>query len=422
MTRVKRAWRDTFRALESRNYRRFFIGQIISVSGTWMQSVAQAWLVLKLTGSGVALGLVVACQFLPMLLLGPWAGVLADRVDKRRFLVITQATAATLALALGVLTATGTVQLWMVFLLAAALGTVSAFDMPARQTFVFEMVGPERLTNAVSLNSTVMNTGRLVGPAIGGVLIATVGLGVCFLVNAISYLAAIIALVGMRPDELLRTEPVARARGQLRAGFRYVWATASLRTPLVLMAVVGTLAYEFQVTLPLLARFTFGVGAEGYGLMASAMSLGAVVGGLGFASRATPSHRRLGLAGFAFGGLIIVVAVMPTYGATLAVLPLMGAASIAFITLGNSTLQLSADPAMRGRVIALYGVAFLGSTPVGGPIVGWIGETLGPRWAIGLGGLAALVATAFAWRSLAAQGRLVAEPTDVGPAVTPAAV
>lgn len=420
MTRVKRAWRDTFRALESRNYRRFFVGQIISVSGTWMQSVAQAWLVLKLTDSGVALGLVVACQFLPMLLLGPWAGVVADRVDKRRFLVFTQATAAALALALGVLTATGTVQLWMVFLLAAALGTVSAFDMPARQTFVFEMVGPERLTNAVSLNSTVMNTGRLVGPAIGGVLIATVGLGTCFLVNAVSYLAAIIALVGMRPDELLRTEPVSRAKGQLRAGFRYVWSTPALRTPLLLMAVVGTLAYEFQVTLPLLARFTFGVGAAGYGLMASAMSLGAVVGGLGFASRATPSHRRVGLAGLTFGALVVVVALMPTYAATLAVLPFMGAASIAFIALGNSTLQLTATPHMRGRVIALYGVAFLGSTPVGGPIVGWVGEALGPRWALGLGGLAAVVASALAWRSLAAQGQVAAEPTTIDPAVAPA--
>jgi len=417
VTRVQRAWRDTFRALESRNYRRFFVGQIISVSGTWMQSVAQAWLVLKLTNSGVALGLVVACQFLPMLLLGPWAGVVADRVDKRRFLVLTQALAAILALTLGVLTATGTVQLWMVFVLAGALGTVSAFDMPARQTFVFEMVGPERLTNAVSLNSTVMNTGRLVGPAIGGVLIATVGLGTCFLVNAASYLAAIIALVGMRPDELVRTEPVARAKGQLRAGFRYVWSTPALRTPLLLMAVVGTLAYEFQVTLPLLARFTFGVGAAGYGLMASAMSLGAVVGGLGFASRATPSHRRVGLAGLAFGALVIVVALMPTYAATLAVLPLMGAASIAFIALGNSTLQLTATPHMRGRVIALYGVAFLGSTPVGGPIVGWVGEALGPRWALGLGGLAAVVASALAWRSLAAQGEVVAEPTAVSPAV-----
>jgi MFS family permease len=423
VTRVERLSRDTFRALGVRNYRLFFGAQLVSVSGTWMQSLAQAWLVLQLSGSGVALGLVTAAQFLPMLVLGPWAGVVADRVDKRRFLALTQAAAALLALTLGILTATGLVALWMVFVLAVGLGLVNAFDMPARQTFVFEMVGPDRLTNAVSLNSIVMNAGRLLGPALGGVLIATVGLAACFLLNAGSYLAPLIALAAMRTAELRRRPPTERRPGQLREGLRYVWGHDGLRVPLLLMAVIGTLAYEFQVSLPLLARFTFDAGAQGYGLLLAAMSLGAVVGGLAFATRATPSHVRLGVAGLVFGALILLASVMPTLAATAAVLPLVGAASIAFITLANATLQLTAAPEMRGRVIALYGVAFLGTTPVGGPIVGWVGEVAGPRAGLALGGVAALLATAVAWRSLQAQPPIaLVTPSGAGgePALRPA--
>jgi MFS family permease len=418
MTRIERLSRDTFRALAVRNYRLFFSAQLVSVSGTWMQGLAQAWLVLQLSGSGVALGLVTAAQFVPMLVLGPWAGVVADRVDKRRFLLLTQAVAALLALALGVLTATGRVELWMVFVLAFGLGLVNAFDMPARQAFVFEMVGPDRLTNAVSLNSIVMNAGRLVGPALGGLLIGTVGLAACFLLNAASYLAPLVALAAMRPSELHRRPPTERGPGQLREGLRYVWGHDGLRVPLLLMAVIGTLAYEFQVSLPLLARFTFDSGAGGYGLLLSAMSLGAVVGGLAFAARATPSHVRLGRAGLVFGALVLTASLMPSLAATAVVLPLVGAASIAFITLANATLQLTAAPEMRGRVIALYGVAFLGTTPVGGPIVGWVGEVVGPRAALGIGGVAALVATAVAWRSLRAQPPIAlgAPPRRAGPA------
>ncbi len=430
MTRIERLSRDTFRALGVRNYRLFFTAQLVSVSGTWMQTVAQAWLVLKLSESGVALGLVTAAQFVPMLVLGPWAGVVADRVDKRRFLMVTQAVAASLALVLGVLTATDTVALWMVFVLAFALGLVTAFDMPARQTFVFEMVGPDRLTNAVSLNSIVMNAGRLVGPALGGVLIGAVGLAACFWLNAASYVAPLLALAAMRPAELQRRPPAERQAGQLREGLRYAWHHDGLRVPLLLMAVIGTLAYEFQVSLPLLAKFTFGSGAAGYGLLLSAMSLGAIVGGLAFATRATPSHLRLGVAGLVFGALVVVTAVMPSLVATAAVLPAVGAASIAFITLANSTLQLTAAPEMRGRVIALYGVAFLGTTPVGGPIVGWVGEAIGPRAALALGGVAAIVATGVAWRSLRAQPPIATTPgvapdADTGavthPGVRPAA-
>jgi MFS family permease len=413
MTSVRALTRHTFRALESRNYRIFVMGQIVSVSGTWMQTVAQAWLVLQLTDSGVALGIVTALQFLPMLLLGPWAGVVADRCDKRRVLLVTQAVAGSLALTLGLLTATDRVELWMVYGLAFGLGLASAFDMPTRQSFVFEMVGPDHLTNAVGLNSTVMNAGRLVGPALGGILIATVGLAVCFLLNAASYLAALAALLAMRTDELHPTARAPRQPGQLREGFRYVWSTPALRTPLLMVAIIGTLTYEFQVSLPILARFTFGSGADGYGLLLSAMSFGAVIGGLVVAGRLSASHRLLGRAALVFGVLVLVAAAMPTLGATAVAMVFVGAASIAVITLANATLQLTADPQMRARVIALYGVAFLGSTPVGGPIVGWVGENLGGRAALALGGAAAVGAALVAWRSL---GRAVpATPRSPAP-------
>jgi MFS family permease len=395
-----RTARRTFVALQVRNFRLFFTGQVISVSGTWMQTVAQAWLVLRLTGSGVALGIVTALQFLPMLVFGALAGVIADRVDKRKLLLVNQIAAALLALVLGILVATGTVRLGMVYALALGLGVVNAFDMPTRQAFVFEMVGPDRIHNAVSLNSIVMNAGRLIGPAIGGLVIATLGLAVCFFLNAATFVAIIVALAVMRTSELHPTQPAPRARGQLREGLAYVWRTPPLRIPLLLMAVVGTLAYEFQVSLPLLAEFTFGSGAGGYGLLLSAMSLGAVVGGLGVASRLTPSHTRLTAAGFAFGVSIGVAAVMPTLAATAAVMPLVGAASIVFITQSNANLQLGADPSMRARVMALYGVAFLGSTFVGGPAVGLVGELLGGRAALLMGAVATVVASAIARRQL----------------------
>ena len=413
MTRVKGAARTTFRSLRARNYRLYFAGQIVSVSGTWMQSVALGWLVLKITGSGTWLGLVIACQFLPMLVLGPFGGVIADRVDKRRFLIVTQALAGGLALALGVLVATGTIQLWTVFALALAVGIVNAFDTPARQTFVFEMVGPELLPNAVTLNSVIMNGSRIVGPAIAGVIIATVGLAPCFLVNGVSYLACIVALVLMRPAELVVVQPRPREKGQLREGFRYVWANPALRTPLLLMAAVGTLTYEFQISLPLVARYTFGAGAGGYGLMTSAMGLGAVVGGLVVANRARPNRRKLGIAGVVFGTLVLVASVMPTLGAMVLWLPLVGAASVAFISMSNTNLQLAAAPDMRGRVMSLYAVAFLGSTPVGGPIVGWVGQTIGPRAALVLGGVTAVSASLIAWRSLNRPAPMTLSDTQV---------
>ena len=400
MNRLEAAVRRTFASLRSYNYRLYFSGQIVSASGTWMQTIAQSWLVLKLSGSGTALGLVTGCQFLPVLLLSPLAGVVVDRLEKRRLLYLTQGLLGLLALLLGLLTATETIRLWMMYLLAFCMGTVNAFDVPGRQTFVFEMVGPDSLSNAVTLNSVVMNGARVVGPAIAGVLIATVGLAPCFLVNGLSFLACIAALAAMRPLELVRSTPSARHPGQLAQGLRYVWREPALRTPLLLMAAIGTLAYEFQVSLPLVAKFSFGAGADAYAAMTSAMGLGAVAGGLVVAHRGRPTRRDLGIAGLLFGALILLACAMPSLAAMLLVLPWMGAASIGFIALANSNLQLAAEPEMRGRVMALYSMAFLGSTPVGGPIVGWVGETFGARWSLALGGVTAVVASLLAWRSL----------------------
>jgi MFS family permease len=394
VTSVRQATARTFRSLAVRNYRLYFAGQVVSVSGTWMQQVAQGWLVLRLTNSGVALGTVTALQFLPVLLLGAWGGLIADRFDKRSLLIGTQSVAGVLALVLGLLTLTGDIRIWMVYVLAAALGCVNAVDNPTRQAFVREMVGPVDLPNAVSLNSVVMNTSRVIGPAVAAVLIVTVGLAPCFLINAASYLGVLVGLCLMRPQELLGTGTVAKAKGQLRAGLRYAWSTPELRNPLLMMVVIGTLAYEFQVTLPVMARFTFHGGAGAYGVMTSCMAAGAVVGGLAVASRERPTPRSLTVSAVAFGVLILGVAVAPNLAAALVLLVLMGGASISFIALSNSTLQLRSDPAMRGRVMALYAVAFLGSTPIGAPVVGAVAQAWGARAALALGGAATLVAAA----------------------------
>jgi MFS family permease len=401
-----------------RNYRLYFAGQVVSVSGTWMQQVAQGWLVLRLTNSGVALGTVTALQFVPVLLFGAWGGVIADRFDKRRLLLGTQSVAGVLALVLGLLTLTGDIRLWMVYLLAAALGCVNAVDNPTRQAFVREMVGPTDVPNAVSLNSVTMNASRVIGPAVAAILIVSVGLAPCFLINAASYGAVLVGLSLMRPEELLGTGTVARAKGQLRAGLRYAWSTPELRNPLLMMVVIGTLAYEFQVTLPIMARFTFHGGAGAYGVMLSCMAGGAVVGGLAVASRERPTPRSLLVAAVAFGVLILGVAAAPNLAVALVLLVLMGGASISFIALSNSTLQLRSDPAMRGRVMALYAVAFLGSTPIGAPIVGAVAQAWGARAALALGGAATLVAaSATARRALGAKapaGDLTGRPP--GPA------
>src|SRR5664280_1532404 len=339
----------TRRGPEWLHYRRYFAGQATSLIGTWMQSVAQSWLVLQLTGSGPALGFVVGLQMLPVLVLGPYGGVVADRVDKRRLMV-------------------------------------------ALQSFVLEMVGPADLRNAVTLNSVLVNAARAVGPAVAGILIASVGTGVCFLVNAVSFVAVVYSLVSMNTAALAPTPPTQRRKGQLREGLRYVRRTPALGVPLLMMALIGTLAYEFQVVLPVLARDAFHGNASTYGFMTSAMGVGAVVGGLVTAGRGRIGLRPLTVNAAAFGLLILVAAVAPTLAVEMVALVGVGAASVSFLAVGNTTLQLTAKPTMRGRVMALWAVAFLGSTPVGGLIAGWVSEYGGGRAGLVLGGVACLLA------------------------------
>ena len=400
MTALAVAARRMFSSLRVHNYRLYLSGQAISLAGTWMQSVAQGWLILELTGSGTAIGLVLALQFLPVLLFGPLGGVLADRFDKRRLIFITQFAAGTLATTLGLLVLFDVVRIWMVYAVAAALGFVNLVDNPTRQTFIFEMVGPDQLTNAVSLHSVLVNVARVVGPAVAGALILTVGLAPCFLINGASYLAVITALAAMRAAELRPSPRQPRRRGQLREGLRYVARAPALLTPLLMMAVIGTLTYEFQVVLPVLARYTFGGDAGTYSTMTACMGAGAVVGGLLTAAAGRRRPTALALSAVAFGTVQLATALAPHLWLALAFLVLTGAASISFMSLGNATLQLSSAPEMRGRVMALWTVAFLGSTPVGGPLVGWIAEHLGPRYGLGVGGLAALLSGLLAYRVL----------------------
>ncbi|HLV80662.1 MAG TPA: MFS transporter [Chthonomonadaceae bacterium] len=394
MNRIKQFGLQTFSALKIRNYRLYFTGQGISLCGTWMQSIGQSWLVLKLSGSGTTLGLVTALQTLPVLLLGPWGGLVADRFRKRSILFCTQSGAALLALILGILVATHVVQVWMVCVLATCLGLINTVDNPTRQTFVMEMVGKEYLTNAITLNSSEINVARVIGPAIAGALIARAGMAPCFFLNALSYLAVLWMLFIMRVDELQVTPPVARAKGQLQEGFRYVLANPLLRTTLLMMAIIGTLTYEFQVSLPLLAQFTFHGNAATYAALTSAMGGGAVLGGLLIAGRRRQGPRLLVGMALLFGLVILIAALAPTLHLAVLAMIFVGVFSIAFTSLGNSTLQLNSAPEMRGRVMSLWTVAFLGSTPIGGPIIGWLGEHVGPRWCLMVGGLAALAAGA----------------------------
>jgi MFS family permease len=401
VTRVRRIGRATFSSLKNRNYRLYFTGQIISVSGTWMQRLAQAWLILTLTNNnGFALGVESGLQFLPMLLFGAWGGVIADRFDKRRILYATQIAAGLLAFGLGVIVAAGAATVFLDYLFSVALGFVNVFDNPARQTFVMEMVGREDLPNAVGLNSVVMNSSRIVGPAVGGIVIKFIGLAPCFFLNAASYVAVLAALRMMRAAELRPVPVVARAKGQLRDGFRYVWSDRLVRTPLIMMAVIGTLAFNFQVVISLMATKTFGLDAGGLGALLSVMGAGAVLGALAAASRRGVSYRRLLSLTYAMGAAIMFAAVAPTLVTEIVALFVMGAASFAFIAVANTTLQLTSRPDMRGRVMALYSIAFLGSTPIGSPIIGWVSAVWGPRVGFAVGGVAALAAGAVASYSL----------------------
>ena len=398
------ALRRSVSSLSVPNYRRYFAGQVISVSGNWMQIVAEVWLVLKLTGSGTAVGLVAALQFTPILLFGAFGGMLADRVPKRKLLMVTQAAMAVPALSLFALYVTGTVEPWMVFALVFLRGSVNAIDNPTRQSFAIEMVGPDRVVNAVSLNSVIIHAARIAGPAVAGVVISLWGVGPCFVINAVSFLAMIVALRAMNPDELETPPLVPRERGALRAALRYVAATPALRVPLLMMALVGTLSFNFLVVLPLLARFSFDTPASGYALLMTAMGIGSVFGALAAGARGRVSNRLLVLSSALFGVLILAVAAAPTIElAALALVPL-GAAIVTFAAGVNSALQLGVSPEMRGRVMALYSMVFLGSTPIGGPLSGWLAETWSPRVALLVGAGAALIA-AFGARAAFARER-----------------
>jgi MFS family permease len=382
----------TFGSLRVRNYRLYFIGQLVSNTGTWMQTVAQSWLVLQLTDSGSALGLTVGLQFLPLLLFGVWGGLIADRVNKRRALIATQATYAALAVTLWALVATHNVDLWMVYVLAFALGCVTVVDLPTRQAFVTEMVGPDQLPNAIGLNSAVFNAARLLGPAAAGLVIDRAGVAPAFVVNALSFLAVIGGLVAMRPHELFRDAPAPRERGQIRAGLRYVWEHPVLRSTLVMVTLVATFGFNFIVILPVLARHTFHGGARLYGTLSALMGLGSVIGALAVAGHQHPTRRVLVGSAVGFGLLTLLTAEAPTPLTAGILLVAVGASLIVFIATANSMLQLTAESTMRGRVMAIYGLVFLGSTPVGGPLLGWISQHWDARAGLAFSGAISLAA------------------------------
>ncbi|MGC9962641.1 MAG: MFS transporter [Acidimicrobiales bacterium] len=394
MSRVFSIGRRTFSALKVPNFRRYYIGQAISMIGTWMQSVAQSWLVYVLTHSATDLGLVVALQTLPVLLFGPYGGVIADRVDKRRLMVVLQSAMGVQALVLGLLAVTGAVRYWQILVLAVVLGLNNSFENPTRQAFVLEMVGTDEVRNAVSLNSTMVNAARAVGPAVAGILIATVGVGACFLLNAASFVAVVFSLSTMDLTMLQPSPPAGRSKGQVREGFRYVARTPRLLIPLVMMGIVGTLAYEFQVVLPVVAKGTFHGGAETYGFLTAAMGVGAVVGGLIVAARGKTGLRPFTIAVVGLGLAMAFAAFSPVLAVELVALALVGYASVSFLATGNTTLQLESDPSMRGRVMSLWAVAFMGTTPMGGPLLGWIVATTNGRVGLGVGAGACILAAA----------------------------
>jgi MFS family permease len=396
-----------FRSLRVRNYRLFAAGQVVSNTGTWMQRVAQDWLVLDLThGSGVALGITTGLQFLPLLLFGLWGGVLADRYPKRRILMITQAAMGLLALVLGMLAITGSAQVWHVYALAFGLGLATVVDNPARQTFVIEMVGGRDLPNAIALNSASFNGARVLGPAVAGLLIAVAGTGPVFLINAASFGAVLFGLAAMRRSELHPAELVPRARGQLREGLRYVRGRRDLMMVLALVGFVATFGMNFQMTTALVTREVFGVGASSFGLASAMLAVGALAGALLAARRVRPRLRLLLSAALLFGLLEVATGLMPTYWSFLLMLVPTGIALMTFTTAANATVQLSVAPEMRGRVMGLYMFVFMGTNPLGAPLVGWMAEQFGPRLSIVAGGVVAALAALAATLLAAPRGAL----------------
>lgn len=397
--------KNAFRALRTRNYRLFFSGQLISLFGTWMQIIGQSWLVLKLSNSGVAVGFATALQFGPTLLFGVWGGLIADRLNKRRILMFTQSLFLVEALALGALTASGHIELWMVYGFALLYGLIQVVDVPARQAFVSEMVPDEDVMNAVSLNSAVFNVARTVGSAAAGLVIATVSIAACFFVNSISFIGVLVALWLMRESELRRTKPVGREKGQIRDGLRYVRSEPDVLLPIVLMGVVSTLGLNFQIVLPLLARFTYHGDSTTFGNLTAMMAIGSLIGAMYAATRAKPTRKLLVGSAAAFGALEFVAAFAPSLTSAYGALFFVGLAGFLFIVVANSTVQLSSAPEMRGRAMALFFLVLLGSTPFGGPLLGWISETWSPRVALAIGGAASLGAALVVGAFLASRRR-----------------
>jgi MFS family permease len=383
----------TFRAFKVRNFRLYGSGAIISNIGTWMQRVAQDWLVLELTHSGTALGIVTGLQFLPALLVSPYAGLVADRFSKRRVLTLTQVAMGAVALLLGALTVTGLVQTWQVYALAFAFGIGTAFDAPTRQSFVVEMVGKDELSNAVALNSASFNAARLIGPGLAGLLIHWIGTGPVIIFNGFSYAAVILSLYLMRPGELYSPKPAGREKGMIRDGMRYLWRRPDLMMVLTAVFFAGTFGLNFQMTSALMATVTFHKGAGEYGILGSILAIGSLAGALLAARRVRTRSRLVIGAALAFGVMVIVSGLMPTYLSFALVLPIVGFTSLTMLTAANATMQLGIEPTMRGRVMALYMTVLMGGTPIGSPLIGWVGQAFGPRWSLLVGGALTVLGT-----------------------------
>lgn len=407
--------KTTFAALRLRNYRLFASGSLVSNIGTWMQRIAQDWLVLTLTGSAGALGITTGLQFLPILLFAPIAGVLADRFPKRRLLAVTQVAMGAMAGVLGLLAVTGWVTVWHVYVIAFLFGVGTAIDTPARQAFVHEMVQRDQLPNAVGLNSASFNLGRVIGPAIAGGLIALLGSGVgatgwVIMLNAASYLAVIASLVRMRPEELMPTPLVPRARGQLRDGIRYVRGRPDIMLVMAVVFCAGTFGLNFQMTTALMATEVYGKGAGEYGILGSVLAVGSLSGSLLAARRVTSRQRLVVGSGIVFGLSVTVVGLMPSYLTFAIFLPLCGFAALTLVTAANSFVQLAADPLMRGRVMALYMAVFMGGTPVGAPMLGWVAENFGARWTLTGGGALTAIGTIAAAVTFGRRQQVVVTP------------
>ena len=391
MTRLKIATGETFRSFRSRNFRIFFIGQAISQAGTWLQFIAQALLVLRLTDSGVALGIVTACQFLPVLLFGAWAGVISDRTDKRKLMIVTQSFMMIFAFAMGAMVLSHHETVNWVYVLAGLTGLANAFDNPSRRVMITELVDEDDVANAVSLNSALITGSRVIGPALAAWLISGVGIGWCFIANGASFVAVLIALNLLDTTKLHLNERVPKQKGQIREGFRYIWRDRDLRLAMSLMGVVATLSFNWNVLLPLLAVHTFNGTAGTYAFITTVFSMGSLTGSLFIARRHAMSTRFLARTSVLFGVGTALIAIAPNPTAAAAAAYFTGATGIAFLSATMTNLQLGAIPAMRGRVMALYSILFLGSTPIGGPLSGWLAEQYGTRWSLMLGAVAAAV-------------------------------